>query len=213
MLALRFWRLKDGQRESFAPWVAVQRAFANLLVKQGKVKQAARLVTAVKERCKKDLGEKHPDTLECNRILANLLSRKGTAADFDQAEILHRETLQHCKDLLGKKHPRTLQCMKDLANVLQEQEDFKEAGALLQQTVADLRDTESFGDSHPETLDGLVSLAFCLSSPKNNLNRCEEAEKLFRDALNELVKTQGEDDLVPWRFKHIWSGLFIGSGR
>ena len=91
--------------------------------------------------------------------------------------------------------------------------DFKEAGALLQQTVADLRDTESFGDSHPETLDGLVSLAFCLSSPKNNLNRCEEAEKLFRDALNELVKTQGEDDLVPWRFKHIWSGLFIGSGR
>ena len=213
MLALRFWRLKDGQRESFAPWLAVQGALATLLVKQSKFEQAARLVTAVKERCKKDLGEKHPDTLECNHTLANLLSQKGTAAGLDQAETLHRETLQHCKDLLGKKHPRTLRCMKDLANVMQEQKDFEEAEALMKQAVDDL--TESLGDSHPETLDCRVGLAFCLSSTLgcfNNLNRCKEAEELFRDALNKLVKNQGDDDPVPRRFKPICSGLFVGSG-
>ena len=207
MLAIRFWRLNDGQRETFAPWLEVQRALADLLVKQNKIKQAEHLVTAVREKCKKDLGEKHPDTLECNHTLANFLSQKGTAAGLDQAETLHRETLQHCKDLLGEKHPRTLRCMKDLANVMQEQKDFEEAEALLKQAVDDFR--EIVGDTHPETLDAQISLAFCLSSTLgcfNNLNGCKKAEPLFRGALEKLMETQDDDDPVPWRFKTTFAG-------
>jgi hypothetical protein len=63
------------------------------------------------------VGEEHPSTLASMGNLAGVLSRQGK---YEQAEEMHRRTLELKETVLGKEHPSTLTSVYCLAHTLGE---------------------------------------------------------------------------------------------
>ena len=61
------------------------------------------------------LGKEHPDTLKSMNSLADSFYMQGK---YDEAEKMHRQTLELREKVLGKEHPDMLQSMNHLVNSL-----------------------------------------------------------------------------------------------
>jgi tetratricopeptide (TPR) repeat protein len=70
------------------------------------------------------LGKEHPDTLASMNNLANVLNSQGK---YEEAEEMHRRTLEPREKVLGKEHPDTLAGMNNLAIVFRHRGRYEEA--------------------------------------------------------------------------------------
>ena len=61
------------------------------------------------------LGKEHPHTLTSMSNLAIALPQQGK---YDEAEKMHRQTLELREKVLGKEHPHTITSMNNLAPAL-----------------------------------------------------------------------------------------------
>ena len=80
------------------------------------------------------LGEDHPNILSSMNSLAYVYYRQGR---LEEAEALHRQTLETRRRVLGDDHPDMLRSMYNLANVYDSQGRYEEAEAA---TPPDARD-------------------------------------------------------------------------
>lgn len=105
---------------------------------------------------KVELGDGHPDTLNCVNDLALALDGQGR---FDEAEELHRNTLNELRVILGPKHPQTLRSLYNLARILSRQGRFEDAIELYKEALADREVV--LGMKHPDTQRVRDALAWC----------------------------------------------------
>jgi tetratricopeptide (TPR) repeat protein len=114
---------------------------------QGKHAEAETLSRQALEGYKKELGERHPDTLASVNNLAQVLQAQGKYAE---AETLNRQALEGYKKELGEQHPSTLTSVYCLAHLLHTLRRYSEAAELYQQA----RDghTQQLGPHHPQTV-------------------------------------------------------------
>jgi hypothetical protein len=83
---------------------------------------------------------------------------------YEEAETMHRQTLELKTKALGTEHPSTLSSMNNLANVLDSQGMYAEAETMHRQTLELM--TKSLGAEHPSTLDSMNNLALVLDRQK-----------------------------------------------
>ncbi|KAI4599640.1 hypothetical protein KJ359_001737 [Pestalotiopsis sp. 9143b] len=119
-------------------------------------------LATTKERETKRSAE-HPSTLSSMNNLALALRSQGK---YEEAEEMHRETLERKKSVLGPEHPDTLTSMNNLAHVLHSQGKYEEAEEIYQATMK-LR-TEVLGPSHPSTLRTSRNLEELLAAKAQN---------------------------------------------
>ena len=88
------------------------------------------------------------DTMNSMNNLANLYT---TQKRYEEAESLHRETLQKRQELLGERTPHTLTSLSNLANLYVSQDRYDEAEPLRLEALAIKR--RVLGDEHVSTGD------------------------------------------------------------
>lgn len=156
--------------------------FAGFYLKRGRYHTSEDLFRRVLETERSVLGEKHPDTLNSMRNLADVLSTQGK---YDEAEGRHRHTLTLSEMELGMKHPDTLTSMNNLASTLLKQGKYEEAEQRFRQTLT-LSETE-LGMKHPRTLTSMNNLAETLRKQ----SKYDEADQLHRRTLTLMEREQG----------------------
>ncbi|KAF2475957.1 TPR domain protein [Lindgomyces ingoldianus] len=152
-------------------------------VQVGRWKEAEQLGVQVVETRKKELGEKHPDTLTG---MANLASTYRNQGRWKEAERLEVQVVETRKKELGEKHPDTLTSMANLASTYSNQGRWKEAEQLEVQVMD--ASAKELGEKHPSTLTSMANLA----STYSNQGRWREAEQLEVQVLEASAKELGE---------------------
>ena len=99
--------------------------------------------------------EPYPDYAAAVNDLGLLFRDKG---DYDQSELLLRESLAMERRLLGEKHPELALSLNNLALVLRRKGDLAGAEATYRQALAMQR--ELLGSVHPDVANTLNNLAF-----------------------------------------------------
>ena len=103
---------------------------------------------------KREIGEKHPYTLEVLENLARSYVRLGV---YNKALELHEELYVTRKEVLGEKHPDTLSALNGLACSYFYSGDYNKV-LELQNKLYNAR-KEILGESHPDTLNALSNLS------------------------------------------------------
>ncbi|KAI0815407.1 Tetratricopeptide repeat-domain-containing protein [Xylaria sp. FL0064] len=88
------------------------------------------------------------NTEENSSLLFNMAESYSILGKYDEAETMHRQTLELREEVLGREHPSTLDSMNNLALVLNSQGKYNEAETIHRQTL-ELRE-EVLGREHPE---------------------------------------------------------------
>ncbi|KAI1445141.1 Tetratricopeptide repeat-domain-containing protein [Annulohypoxylon stygium] len=91
--------------------------------------------------------------------LALVLDSQGK---YEEAEQMHRQTLELSERVLGKENPDTLDSMNNLALVLDSQGKYEEAEQMHRQTL-ELRE-RVLGRENPSTLRSKANLNTCLKA-------------------------------------------------
>ena len=78
------------------------------------------------------LGKEYSLTLDSMNNLAAVLNSQGK---YEEAEQMHRQTLQLKEKVLGKEHPSTLTSINNLAAVLNSQGKYEEAEQIHRQAL------------------------------------------------------------------------------
>lgn len=114
---------------------------------------AERLLRAAWECCREHLGRDHPETLNVQGLLGELLVERGHEG---QGLALLRSAEQGLRLRLGEGHPRTLTARHNLAVTLGASGEREQAIELLQGVAACRR--ELLGEAHPVTILTLCNL-------------------------------------------------------
>lgn len=124
------------------------------------------------------LGENHPRTLACRRVLAKILHEHH---DYDEAEDLLRKTIAAARPGLGHEHPLIAMCLGELAHCRMDHRACSEAEALFEEALTMLR--QFYDDGHPEVSKTLVHTAHCyLTQHRLDPRKTIEAEQRFTEA-------------------------------
>jgi tetratricopeptide (TPR) repeat protein len=132
------------------------------------------------------LGEDHPDTLHSAN---NLASGWRALGKYQQARILHEDTLTRRRRVLGEDHRATLGSAYSLARDLRALGDYRQARTLNEDTLA--RYPRVLGEDHPATLTSANNLALDLHA----LGDYQQARTLNEDTLTRRRQVLGEDHL------------------
>jgi hypothetical protein len=153
-------------------------------------------------RRRKELGDKHPDTLQSMTNLARLLQAQGK---LREAQPLFRKALRGRRDVLGKEHADTLTSMTQLAQLLTQtcthgRNDLKHSlnvlscGLLFHDTYeawrllfsAGMAQLRTLGTEHPDTLTTWNMLT-ALEAGRRNRSATSHSTvlKLRREALGD----------------------------
>ena len=135
-------------------------------------------------RCRRVLGDDHPDTLASASNLARDLSGLG---DYQQARTLDEDTLTRRRRVLGDDHPDTLASANNLARDLYALGDYQQARTLDEDTLT--RRRRVLGDDHPDTLASASNLARDLYA----LGDYQQARTLDEDTLTRRRRVLGDD--------------------
>ncbi|RYP42629.1 hypothetical protein DL768_010304 [Monosporascus sp. mg162] len=114
--------------------------------------------------------------------LAVVLDNQGK---YDEAEQMHRQTLELKEKVLGREHPDTLASMNNLALIWDSQGKYDEAEQMHRQTL-ELKE-KVLGREHPSTLRSMNNLALVLDSQ----GKYDEAEQMHRQTLELKEKVLG----------------------
>ncbi|KAI1108408.1 hypothetical protein F5Y14DRAFT_84773 [Nemania sp. NC0429] len=118
------------------------------------------------------------DNSEAKRMLTfNVGASYYRLGKYEEAEPVHRQTVQLMAEVLGKRHPKTLGSINNLANVLYSQKKYDEAETMQRQTLQLKK--EMLGRRHPDTLISINNLAEILWSQ----GKYDEAETMHRQTL------------------------------
>lgn len=121
--------------------------------------------------------------------------------ETDKAEPLHRRTASLYEELYGADHPSTFRARYDLGESLLWAERFRESVDVL----VEVHETSKrvLGATHVVTIDAGVALGSALI----RLDEIDEAERLFRDVLDQFETDR--DDLDPNTHSRALSGLAL----
>jgi tetratricopeptide (TPR) repeat protein len=158
---------------------------AVLLLREGRLASAEKLLRETLVTGLRTLGPEHRDTLQIKYNLAGLLFKEG---HLHEAEKLQRETLATQVRVLGPENPHTLSSQSDLAATLISEGHYAEAETMARQGF-EFR-LRSLGPQHPDTLDTLQQLGIAMA----HNHRYGEASKLFRDVIEKESGSGGQGD-------------------
>jgi tetratricopeptide (TPR) repeat protein len=116
--------------------------------------------------------------------LANLYRAVGR---YDDAERLHKKTLEIRRRILGQEHVDTLHSLNSLANVYRDQRRFADAEKFYRQ-ILEIRQS-TLGDEHPDTLGSMGNLAIV----HEDQGQYDKAEQLHRRTLDIQRRVLGDD--------------------
>ncbi|RYP56402.1 hypothetical protein DL770_010832 [Monosporascus sp. CRB-9-2] len=98
-----------------------------------------------------------------NKTMAELLTASYLElGKYEEAEQMHRQTLELRKAVLGRKHPSTFDSMDNLALALRRQGKYEEAEQMHRQALKLYQ--AALGREHPNTLNSMNNLALVLDS-------------------------------------------------
>jgi serine/threonine protein kinase/tetratricopeptide (TPR) repeat protein len=143
------------------------------------------------------LAPDDPDIIESKRLLALNLH---TMAEFEEAEALYREVLEMTRRLRPENHADITFALQNVGGILHAQGKLEEALDYLQQALERAR----AGDTYPITTSDIASeLAVLLK----NMERTEEAEPLYREALEIRQRVLGDHPLTAQSHNNL--GVFL----
>ncbi|KAJ3293460.1 Kinesin light chain 3 [Borealophlyctis nickersoniae] len=152
---------------------------------------AERLCVDSLERCRRELGEDHPDTLSSfsNFVssISNLAELYKNQGKYEKAEPLYVDCLDRSRRVLGWDHPDTLSDLHNLAVLYDSQQKYEEAEPLFLECVEISR--RVLGEDHPNTLSLINNLAGLYEKQ----GEYEKAEPLYVDCLERRSRVLGED--------------------
>lgn len=138
---------------------------------------------------KREIGEKHPYTLEVLENLARSYVRLGV---YNKALELHEELYVTRKEVLGEKHPDTLSALNGLACSYFYSGDYNKV-LELQNKLYNAR-KEILGESHPDTLNTLDNLSNSYSD-LGDYDKALELQNTVYDAQKEILGENHPDTL------------------
>jgi serine/threonine protein kinase len=144
------------------------------LFREGRNRDAEKLLRHTLDESRRVLGPTHPTTLADIGALGVTLNEEGR---YPEAEKLEREAMDIAARTVGPEHFFTVEAMDNLAHVLTNEGQLAEAEKLYRHTLEIHRRVR--GPEHPITLIALHNLGGVISSEE----RPAEAEKLYREAL------------------------------
>ncbi|SOE13625.1 Tetratricopeptide repeat-containing protein [Streptomyces sp. 2323.1] len=157
---------------------------ALFLIRSGQPRSALSLTTPLRKVWAGELGEDHPDTLNCTQYLGHATADVG---DVVGALTFVEDTLARRRRLLGDDHPDTLQSANDLAATTSRLGKHAEARPMYEDTLR--RRQHTLGDNHPDTLQSAHNLASALHEAGDHV----EAHRMHEDTLRRRQHTLGDD--------------------
>ena len=133
---------------------------------------------------RRELGNKHADTLQTMGSLAAVYERSGK---MKQAEAVYSEVLNLARRVLGERHPNTLMTMNGLAVTYAEEGKFEQSEAIFKQLVP--MEEAVFGQQDLQTLRAAGNLAEIY----HVLHKAALAEPLFVRNLELKRRYLGEE--------------------
>jgi len=119
---------------------------------------------------------------------ALILGRPTPEEELEEAEELHRQTLENNRRTLGEGHRDTLRSMENLAETLTRQEKHDEAEQLYREILSVRR--QFLGENDPRTLESMHRLAVVLQ----RRGKPAEAEAILRETVALRRHVLGDDD-------------------
>ncbi|KAI7911535.1 kinesin light chain [Pyricularia oryzae] len=107
---------------------------------------------------------------------------------YEEAEQMHRKTLELREKVLGPENPSTFESMNNLALVLDNQGKYEEAEQMHRKTLA--LSEKVLGPENPSTFESMNNLASVL----NRQGKYEEAEQMHRTTLALYKKVLGPEN-------------------
>lgn len=135
-----------------------------------RIEEATEILQSILACREQSLGPERSDTLATMDNIALAFERQH---EHDDAEKLHRKTLEAKLRVRGEMDPWTLASMHNLSRILARLERYEEAQKLAQRAL-DSR-MEVLGDEHPSTFESMAILAQVLHCQGQN----QKAEGLF----------------------------------
>ena len=189
------------QRRDAGQWAEIQHAIADVLIDQGRYREAAIVLQGALQARVSSLGPEHPDTLRSRNRLAYALWRQGR---FRDAEGEFRRLIAVEERVLGAQDPETLASENGLANALDDEGKHDKAESE-HRRVLELR-TKVLGPDNPETLKSRNNLALAL----NRQHKYLQAETQFRDLITIEERVLGPEHPETLRSRR---NLFVTLGN
>ncbi len=178
-LGIRQRELGDAAAET----IASLNAMAILLRSQGRFAESELRQREALRRCRENLPEADPLSLEVASNMGSLLQARGR---FAEAEPYLAEAITRYGRSLGPQAPETLEAVSRMAELRQAQGRYEEAEDLFRQVLATRR--EILGEEHPDTLVSINRLGGLLLDQGNY----DEAGRYYLEALEKARRTLGE---------------------
>jgi tetratricopeptide (TPR) repeat protein len=168
--------LRASKGENAVETLVVSNNLATVYHNMGSFEEASKYFELTLEGLILTKGEDHDDTL---MIMDNAADHYWEAQVFDRALNMYRFVLNHRRAKLGETAPEVLAGAEYFATKLMDfDESTAEAGPLLEEVLAARRLTQS--DGSRDLLSAINNYAMYL----HKVNRLDEAEPLFREALS-----------------------------
>lgn len=165
-------------------WAVIQHATADVLIDQGRYREAANVLEGVVEARSNTVGAEHPDTLRSRNRLAYALWRQGR---YREAEQQFRQVMALEERVLGPDDPDTLASESGLANALSDEGRYADA-ELEHRRVLEVR-IKVLGLESLDTLKSRNNLALTL----NRQQKYPDAEKQLRELIVVEERVLGSD--------------------
>lgn len=153
---------------------------------KGEWKNEERYLLPAEKIRAQELGEKHPDTIDCDINLAMSYKNQGR---LEEAEDLNLSTMETLKQIAGEDHPRTLTTMNNLALVYMNQGRSKGAEQLLLHVAEKKR--RVLGEDDPGRFASMSNLAMVYLDQ----GRLQDAEDLFTQIIERGTQAIGVDSM------------------
>ncbi|KAK2061325.1 TPR-like protein [Colletotrichum caudatum] len=165
---------------------AAQQDLAYTLFKQGKVKDAARMLEEVLDPHRRCVGI---NLTTAKIALAVVYSELGR---LDEAEQMQNDVLETCRQDLGDDHPDTITAMNNLAITLERKGRYGEALSLQSAVLESLN--SKYGPDNLQTASAMSRTACTLRL----MHQTEQAEEMYRLALKTMQRflPSGHPDLI-----------------
>jgi tetratricopeptide (TPR) repeat protein len=151
-----------------------------------------------------ELGREHLVTLTAMNNLANAYQDAGR---WDEAILLHEQTLKAVGKQMGPDHPKTLTLMNNLARAYDVAGRSDEAIQLHEQTLAAFQ--KKLGSDHPDTLTSMNNLALAYLDSR----RLDEALQLLEQCLAARRKKRGPDHPETLTSMNNLADAYVAAGR
>ena len=121
-------------------------------------------------------------------LLLNVAESFCILGKYEEAEVMHQETLELKENVLGRDHPFTLGSMNNLALLLNKQGKDEKAETMHRETL-ELRE-RVLGKEHPDTLTSMNNLALVFHSQ----GKYRQTEEMHRAAIKLKEEVVGKED-------------------